>query len=392
MKMKILFFLVIILLSFSQLLSQTQEVESEENTFKPNYDFFSKNMLSVEAAGKGYTGVADTGNISKTNINPASLEVMDDAQIYYEYGTKNDIDMFEMNTASMMLQKNKSGVCTGFAYRISNSLQAGLLYNKKSSYIADYGYIYNYDNNGVITDVFHIYEKAEISSISLPITYKHNDKLRFGIGLDLNIFHSISIIPCLFGDQTYYCQNGEIDFTLFRPRLGIIYNPLRTLLMGFTFTPESKKKIIEEILWHKYEYEANTFPMEIVVGAKYSLPGIPLDLLVDLKYSNESGYTEFKDRNDFHVGIEYDLLSNLQIRSGFFTQFDYRNMDYTVEDGSDYWLDTESYDKNYITFGLSYLWKRIKFDFAVMDSKLFSDSNMAQTHIKASCLLELIEN
>ncbi len=391
MKKKNLFFLVTILLSFSQLFAQIQEVECEENTFKPNYDFFSKNMLSVEAAGKGYTGVADTGNISKTNINPASLEVMEDAQIYYEYGTKNDIDMFELNSTGMMLQKYKSNVCIGFAYRISNSLQTGLLYNKKSNYIADYGYIYNYDNNGVITDIFHIYEKAEISSISLPIAYKHNDKLRFGIGLDINIFHSISKIPCLIGEQTYSCQDGEIDFTLLRPRLGIIYKPLRTLSMGFTFTQESRKKIIEEILWHKYEYETNTFPMEIVVGIQFSLLSVPLDLLVDFKHSNESGYAEFIDRNDFHVGIEYDLLSNLQIRSGLFTQFDYRNMDYTNEDGSEYWLDTESYDKNFLTFGLSYMWKKMKFDFAVMDSQLFSDSNMAQTHIKASCLLELTE-
>ena len=299
--------------------------------------------------------------------------------------------MFELNSTGMMLQEYKSGMCTGIAYRINNTLQVGLLYNKNSNHIADYGYIYNHDINGVITDIFHIYEKTETSSVSLPIAYKHNDKLRLGIGLDLNIYHSISKIPCLFGDQTYYCQKGEIDFTLFRPRFGIIYNPLKTLSMGFTFTPESKKKIIEEIQWRKYEYKATTFPRELVVGVQYSLHSIPLDLLVDFKHSNESGYAEFIDRNDFHVGIEYDLLSNLQIRSGLFTQFDYRNMDYTWEDGSEYWLDTESYDKNYLTFGLSYMWKRMKFDFAVMDSQLFSDSNMAQTHIKASCLLELTE-
>ncbi len=390
MKKKLIVFMTICVLSINcLLLSHNQEVDYEEESFKPNFNFYAENMLSTEAAGRGYTGVASIGDISTTNINPASLEIKDNAQMYYEYGTKNDVDLYEDYYDNMKLEKYKSSVSVGCAYRISDAFKVGIIYNQLSSYKVDYGYIYNYDNFGYITDVFHVYEKVAISSLSFPVSYSYRNILRLGIGLDFNIYEANNSDVIYTEYQAYEGYKSEIDFVLFRPKIGAIVKPLENLSFGFTFLPASKKNIVEQITWYKIEYKANEFPLEIRVGTQYSLKNIPIDLLFDYKYTQESAYLEFKDRNDFYFGLEYDIIPKMHLRTGFFTQYDYRNMDYENGDGTNYWFDMNSYDKNYLTLGLSYFWRRTKFDIAIMDSHLLSENNMAQTHIKINCLLEL---
>ena len=39
------------------------------------HEFYSDNRISSSACGRGYTGVASTGDISSTFINPASLSL-----------------------------------------------------------------------------------------------------------------------------------------------------------------------------------------------------------------------------------------------------------------------------------------------------------------------------
>ena len=98
--------IVIILLGLiGPLLSFTVELDQQEGTCKPFIDFYANNLVSAEVAGQGYAGVADVGGISFSNINPASFDIKNDAQIYYEYGLKNNTNLFsDLKAMATILQ------------------------------------------------------------------------------------------------------------------------------------------------------------------------------------------------------------------------------------------------------------------------------------------------
>ncbi|NQT65669.1 MAG: hypothetical protein HQ554_05780, partial [FCB group bacterium] len=110
---------VIILLGLiSPLLSSIIALDQQESTCKPVIDFYADNLVSAKIAGQGYAGVADVGDISFSNINPASFDIKNDAQIYYEYGLKNDTNLFsDITTNGNDVTSYRSGVSAAFAYK-----------------------------------------------------------------------------------------------------------------------------------------------------------------------------------------------------------------------------------------------------------------------------------
>ncbi len=74
MKIKILLFLLFVTLTVYSGLSAINS-EYIHYGFSPIADYYSENLLGVESAGRGYTGVACEGGIASTFINPASLSM-----------------------------------------------------------------------------------------------------------------------------------------------------------------------------------------------------------------------------------------------------------------------------------------------------------------------------
>ena len=391
MNMKKLFFIALILvISASHIFAFEHEPQCQNFNFKPMYSFYDNNMLSTISAGKGYTGTAALGNLSLTNLNPASLNIAYNAQAYYEYGNKNGITLAENTTNEIGLNVFKAGVCYGAAYRVNEKLQIGLTYNKIGSHEADLGVIYNYDTTGIVYETFNLYEKVAQSKISIPVSYVFNDRIRGGLGLDVAIYHAKTSRAC-YNEKIDGYDNikGNIDFILFRPKFGLIGKVTEGLSLGLTFVPPTEKRIKEEVCWEQIKYERNSFPMEFRAGTQYSFSSLPITFLADYSFTNEAINAEFKDRSDFHLGVEGNVLPFLQIRTGFYTQFDYRELDHIGDNGQVFWCDTNSYDQNFVAAGASVQWKKMSWDLAVMDSSLLSSGDLAQTYFKLGCTLEL---
>ncbi|MDA3813922.1 MAG: hypothetical protein PF570_06675 [Candidatus Cloacimonetes bacterium] len=386
--------IVIILLGLiSPLLSDTVEMDQQESTCKPLLDFYADNLVSAKIAGQGYAGVADVGGISFSNINPASFDIKNDAQIYYEYGLKNNTTLFaDINSTGNDVTSYRSGVSAAFAYKFTEYVRAGLIYTAKSSYNIDLGEVYN-THNGDIIDIFSMSEKRYINSVNIPISYVL-EKFRFGVGLNLDIYHSEvnNVYPLENESWASYC--GELDFILFRPKLGAIYSPLQNLSFGLSFLIPVEKKLTTNCGFGFLEYDKNIFPMEVLVGTKYSSSIIPLSVLFDFSYKQYSEMPEFVDSNNFHLGLEYAPLEKLHIRTGMFTNFDIRNTDYTITDMSgdefDYWQDSDTFeDRKFLTLGLSYFWRRTEINLAVVDNSLLTDSDVKQTYAKLGFTVQL---
>jgi len=387
--------IVVILLIglISPLFSQIIDSGQQECTSKPIIEFYADNLVSAQIAGQGYAGVADIGDISFSNHNPASFDILNDAQIYYEYGTKNNTTFYsDIISDGNEVTNYRSGVAAAFAYKFSEYVRAGLIYSTKSSYSIDMGEVVN-THNGEVIATFPIAEKRYVRSVNLPIAYVL-EKFRFGVGLNLDIYHSEKedVYPLQNGCWNGFC--GELDFVMFRPKLGAIYSPLQSLSLGVSMLVPTEKKLTTDCSFFSLEHNTNKFPMEIQVGTKYSSSRIPLSVLVDFSHKHYSDMPEYVDSNNFHLGLEFAPMNKLHLRTGMFTNFDYRNTDYTFTDGAgnelDYWQDSETFvDRKYLTFGLTYFWKRTEINLAVVDSSLLTDSDVKQTYAKLGFTVQL---
>lgn len=391
MNMKKLFlFVLIFVISTSHVLSFESEPQCQNSNFKPIYSFYNTNMLSTIAAGRGYTGTAALGNLSLTNLNPASLNIAYNAQAYYEYGQKSDITLAENTNNEIGLNVFKAGVCYGGAYRVNDKLQIGFSYNKIGSHEADLGVVHNYDTSGLIYETFYLYEKVSQSKVSIPVSYLLNDRIRLGLGLDVALYSAkTSRVSRNMTTDQYENFKGKIDFVLFRPKFGVIGNVTDGLSLGMTFVPPTGKRIKEKVCWQEIKYERNSFPMEFRAGTQYSFKNIPVTILADYSFVNDAINEEFVDRNDFHLGIEGSVLPFLQLRTGFYTQYDNRDIGVYGDDGQLFWCDTNSYDQNFVSAGASIQWRKTSWDLAVMDSSLLSSGDLSQTYFKLGCTLEL---
>lgn len=381
-------YIIFTMLLFVQLnlFSVTFDADYEDPICSTFFNFYSHNKLSTTSAGRGYTGVALMGDISTAVINPASINFQK-AQLYFEYGHKNGIEWLQEYYPGAILTKYKSGMIYAFGYRISDYFQAGLIYKQDYSYEGDYGEFYIIDDYGNVLETYDYYEKVTISSISTPLSYNYKNYLLFGIDMCFNIYHSEN--PEIFFGSGIDIIKGEVDFVLFRPKFGIIIKPFNNVNFGLTYLPATNKQINKKVKWGEIKYEENTFPLELRIGTAINIQKIPMKLLFEYQHSQNSEETILVNRNDFYCGIEYDLLNNLTIRSGFFTQFDYRNMSLEGFEGEDYWLDTSSYDQNFLTIGTSYNWKKSTFSLAVLDSHLLTEGNIKQTYLKISYKLDI---
>ena len=369
------------------------DVNEQEGTCKPTIDFYADNLVSAEIAGQGYAGVADIGDISFSNLNPASFEIKNDAQFYYEYGIKNNVNLFsDIITDGNKTTEYKSGVSAAFAYKFSDYVRAGVIYTAKSSYSIDMGEVYN-THNGEIVETFEISEKRYINSVNVPISYVL-DKFRFGIGLNLDIYHSEVNNVYTSYNNIWEGFNGELNFLLFQPKLGAIYSPIQNFNFGLSLLVPVEKDLTTNCGMFVLDFEKNKFPMEIAFGTKYTNTVVPISVLFDFSHKHYSDLPEFVDSNNFHLGLEYKLMEKLHLRTGMFTKFDVRNTDYmftnNAGDEFEYWADSDTYeDRKYVTFGMSYFWKRTEINLAVVDNSFLTDGDIKQTYAKLGFTIQL---
>lgn len=340
----------------------------------PFWDFYSNNCISSEACGRGYTGIASTGDLSSVLINPASLSLENKTNYYSEYIFKNTVGWYydtddediyslyfypylydsldinqEVDSPDAYLQELHPNFFTGHAFSINDFIQIGATYRVENSYAVGHDNTYHNSN-------------FKSSSFSVPIVFNYRNLLRVGIDI---IYSSFYI------EQSY----EHLDFDKIRAKFGAIYSPVENLSLGLTYLPGTRETITTVHGSGTIVYGPIVLPLEIGAGICFKLNSIPLYFSVDYNYSNTSEAEDFVDRHDIHFGLEYDITDNLKLRTGAFTQIDYRTSE-SQEDS-----EMSNFTQIFNTFGLSYKISSLRLNLSLMDSHLFSSGSIKQTYV-----------
>ena len=339
--------------------------------FESFWDFYTDNRISSSACGMGYTGVASTGDISNAFINPASLSLENKKQIYFEYVYKNDIEWI----ADIRYKNLNPNFSLGFGLPINDYLQTGITYRIENSLKTDYGEMYgtgiSEDEDGFIDlGVIEAYRDFKISSFSIPVVFKFKDILNIGIDLSYTNFYSKYFSKEEIDTSETVSNTQMVEFNKIRPKFGIIFFPIKNLSTGLTYLPETREAVIIET----DTLDPNIFPSKIGIGISYKFNPIPISLSLDYKYSKNSAEEGLVNRNDIHFGLGYYINDNFTIRTGFFTQKDYRIRETQLDS---YW---DHHDQIFTTFGISYKVSSLILNLSLMDSHLFSSGSVEQTY------------
>jgi hypothetical protein len=364
------------------------EVDNTEWTCDPLPYFYSNNRLSTVAAGRGYTGVADTGNLSLSTLNPAAFYTEKKFQFYMEYSAKNDIAFLKNYNEYSEFKKNKYGNIIGFGVNL-DEFQGGLFFSQPKSYkFAMKVYYWDYYNNEETSSV--LTAKQSQGSLTIPISYYFADMIRLGVNLDVSKFVSTDPDVMYYSNGSPVIMDGKVEFFMGRFKYGAVLFPEKNYSLGISFLPEVKKVIYADYgSVGNFKHKENSFPLELIVGGKYN-PDFQflraITAFFDYKYSKNSGYDYITDRSDFHLGLEFKPEQRFVVRSGVFTQHEYRDMEatYVFEDqnGNEqedvYWHDESNNDQIFVTLGASYIWKSFKVNIAYMNGSMLSTGDTKQ--------------
>lgn len=345
----------------------SQEVTVTYTDIAPFNDFYSNNRISSQACGRGYTGIASTGDLSSILINPASLSLENKTNYYSEYIFKNSVGWdnridFEPtqqeDDPDLYLQELHPNFFAGHAFSINDFIQIGATYRVENSYAIVPNSTY-YASNFI--SVF------KNCSFSIPIAFNYRNLLRVGIDI---IYSSFYI------EQSY----EHLKFDKIRAKFGAIYSPDENIFLGLTYLPGTKKTTITYYTYgtglvFSTVFESIVLPLEIGAGICYKLPSIPLSFSIDYNFCNTSEVENLADRHDIHLGLEYDITENLKLRTGAFTQIDYRSSE-SQEDS-----EMSNFTQIFTTFGLSYKIGSLKLNLSFMDSHLLSSGSIKQTYL-----------
>jgi len=367
------------------LLAQADKVPSYEGScqdFKSFWDFYADNRISSSACGRGYTGVATTGDISSTFINPASLFLENKKQIYFEYVYKDDIQWF----ADIKYKNLNPNFSLGFGLPVNDYFQTGISYRTEKSRKTDYGEIHGTavsdtaESGYIETGTAKIYKNTKYSSLSIPLAFNFINTLSIGIDLSYTNLYSKSYSETEDSLMEAILNDYTVELYKIRPKLGVILFPIKNLALGLTFLPGTKENVSIELTNTTITYaEPNIFPLEIGIGIRYQLSTIPLTLSLDYKYSKNSAEEGLVNRNDIHFGVSYDIHNNFILRGGLFTQGDYRSKALQQSTLEDFGLG--NFDQTFITFGISYKISSLALNLSLMDSHLLSDGSIKQTYV-----------
>lgn len=356
--MKTLIFALTALLFSLNLFSQPYDV-----MINPFWNFYSDNYTDAVSGGMGFAGISTSGDITSANINPASLNLPGKFQAALQYNFKTTQQWgVKFGFNDVYLKNYIYSGSAAFGYRINKMLQTGLIYNNPRSmnfYIADIVITNEFGEELGRTDA---YDKYVHHKITIPLVFRYKI-LSLGIGLNYNI------------NRRYfkYSDTGILTakFDKFNIHAGMIISPFKELSIGVTFKPglsgDAEHTTDENI---NTQTEKVILPLEFGAGISVNLMKGKLKIAADYNYLNSSANTNndygLKDIHRINTGVEYTVNKQWQIRAGFFNQPDPRKNKNTIND-----IMTD-YNQYFLTAGASYVTKKMKLSFAIMDSHISS--------------------
>ncbi|MDO9391560.1 MAG: hypothetical protein Q7U71_07300 [bacterium] len=332
----------------------------------PFWEFYSDNHLSPTAAGRGYAGVAETGDLTLANMNPASIAGNGNgwaaATVY-----KTKMPWLKDAVDGIYLTTNVPSLFFGGCRQLGEAVTVGLVYSDCYSYTLDFGEVVYTGTSGEDLGTTDAYDNINLSRISLPIAFRATPAFAVGLDFGGNWVHR----------KTSGFINNTVDLFTLVPKLGFIVGPVSGFSFGFSATPQSSTK-------YDYQYEfwgishiehyTNNYPGRLAAGFKYQ--GLNANYYFDLNYVNTGINENQIDRRDFNLGAEH-RRGIWVYRAGLFSVMDYRNPE--IE-----WLNEVGHDSQYfLTAGIEKTDGRVTYAVSIIDSHLLSPGDFKTTKIQA---------
>jgi long-subunit fatty acid transport protein len=344
----------------------------EDVNISPFWNFYSDNYLSTVAAGRGYTGIGFTGDISGSALNPASLDVMNKFQFQTQYTYKtNQPWLPELGLNNLKLMQNIYSVSVGFGWKVSKHFQAAFVYSNPSTYRIDYGQIIATNEFGNEIGSYEGYDQITVHSFSIPVMFAFGN-FRFGAAINYLMYR-----------KYFNMYSGGITGTTnrFNAQLGFMYVPTEQFSIGLTFTPPSRGHV--SIDFPGDQGNKASLPLKFGAGVSYLFKGNKVRLLADYTFTGASIREEFKDQHQVHLGVEYLAKKNLSLRAGFFNYPDPRNFN-----TANYLNPQDDYNQIFATLGGSLSLGNLIINLAILDSHM-SSGTIKNTYINGGVIYNL---
>lgn len=387
-KLTILFLLQVIFCSkfcFSQFNTSTASLFGDPYT-NPMWEYYSENMLSTVAAGKGFSGVGTKGDISSICLNPASPEVKKKLQLYAGSTYKSKIYPIQ-NDKKYFIENGFPSIIAGGICRINKYFHLGVIYRNDLSYK---------ENTQGLSDSINkkFYANGEITNqmvkhnISFPVMYQRE---RFSVGGNVNVINFRVDRKANFSSPGLPDYYEHMYSTLWK--LSFQFGFVVQLTDYFSFGGTYEPGMTEETEWYIEGVEGGInnlvkYPDKLSFGTELSLFKNRLNLTLDYQFENNSVHYDYlKNKSNIHLGIEYKHNKYLTLRTGYFTLYDFR----VVPSKYISWSGgaTYSYEQFFITAGGSYKFKNISVNLAVMDSHLIVNSFVSHTKINCGLSFDI---
>lgn len=343
---------------------------SQDIVINSLWDFYAENKLSAVNAGKGYTGVAAENDLSGITLNPASFEPVNKFQVTASYEMKSTVQWYSSDT---YLKGIHPTVFAGVGYKFNNNFFTGLVYENKNNFKLDLGEIIITNEYGNITGYSEAYERYTTNNFTVPVVYK-SKYLKAGINLSAIYYKGFT----KYGDLSDY--QLTTGFWKFIPTLGIVSSPVEEFSFGLTYSP-SYKQTIEWTSGKPANSFTNTspnyYPATLTAGTELKVLDKRLIFDLDYRFSNNSINRYQKDRHGLNFGVQYSAMTDLILRTGFFTALDYR-------DGSNYMDEVGKYNTYYLTFGGTYKYKGYSLSMSLINGDLIRKTIVSHTRLGAT--------
>lgn len=356
-------------------LSSINTIYSQSNDIFINsyWYFYSNNHLDATSSGMGTAGVASLGSISSVFINPASLNINGKYQAAVQYTYKTNQQWLpQLGSSDLYLKQNLFSGSIGLGYRFNKYFQAGFMYSNPTSLGFNIGEIIETNEFGEELGRYDADDRYENHSFSVPFVYSI-EKLRIGLTLSYNLHRR----------HLSFGSNETIGkFDKFNIQGGIIVKPVNELSIGVSFKPESNGEVkYSSDRFPNIQSDKALLPMEFTAGLEYKLPNNLLRFAGDYSFVNGSALNGQKDQHRVHFGLEYFVNRNWEVRTGFFTSPDPRDL------SENYLNPQDPYDQIFLTLGATLKVKNTSVSLAVMDSHISSGA-LKYTFINAGITLD----
>jgi long-subunit fatty acid transport protein len=205
--------------------------EQEDIMLSPFWEFYSDNHLSLTAAGRGYAGVAETGDLTLANMNPASMAGSGNgwaaATVY-----KTRMPWLKDAVDNIYLTTNVPSLFFGGCRQMGEALTVGLIYSDCYSYTLDFGEVVYTGTSGEDLGIVDSYDHIRISRVSLPVAFRAAPA--FAVGLDLG--------GNWIQRKSAGFINNKVDMFNVVPKIGFIIGPVSGFSFGVSATPQSNTK------------------------------------------------------------------------------------------------------------------------------------------------------